>query len=511
MTAETLQGFDPRTGDPYGEPVPPTAPEEVDRLVAASVAAFDWLEQQDLATRGRLLRVLAGALRDAADELVPVAESETALPTARLTGELARTVAQLELMADAVESGDLLDVTIDEPNAEAVPPHGDLRRLLVPLGPVAVFAASNFPFAFSVPGGDTASALAAGCSVVVKAHPSHPGLSVLTARVLRDALAAEGAPEGLLSVVAGNDAGVALVQHPSIKAVGFTGSTHGGRALMEMAAARPEPIPFYGELGSINPVVVTEAAAAARGEEVATGLVGSYLLGSGQFCTKPGIVLVPAGSGLEERIVEAASGAPAPAPLLNERIAASYRSGVEALGSIEGVDVLLQPRGVELRGFAVEAGLVGASVDTFLEHQHVLAEECFGPVTVLVRWRTQEELTRVLDALPGALTGTVQGAVEAEAGDPTASLALAHLQRRCGRVLYNGWPTGVAVTWSQTHGGPWPSTTSALHTSVGVTAVRRFQRPVTFQDTPDSLLPAALRRDNPWGISRRLNGRVTLK
>jgi NADP-dependent aldehyde dehydrogenase len=506
LTASTstanIQGYDPRTGKAVGAPVPPTTAEELDRLVGVAAEAAQWLADLDLTARAGLLRVMAGALRDAGEELVGLADAETALGPARLTGELARTVAQLELLAAAVEGGELLEVCIDEANSEAVPPHGDLRRMLVPLGPVGVFAASNFPFAFSVAGGDTASALAAGCPVVVKVHPSHPGLSMRTADVLLGALRSYGAHPGLLSLVAGTDAGVRLVQHPAIKAVGFTGSASGGAALKKLADERPQPIPFYGELGSINPVVLTEAAVAARGEQIAAGLVGSYMLGSGQFCTKPGLVLLPAGSGFEKLVTDAARRAPAPAPLLNARIRDSYQSGIDKLAEVEGVEVLLEPTGAELDGFAVEAGLVAADAASFLAKQDVVGAECFGPVTVLVPWNDEQELLTLLDNLEGSLTGTLH----AEDDDPQAAAALARLVARCGRVLVNGWPTGVAVTWSQHHGGPWPATSSPLHTSVGVTAVRRFQRPVTFQDVPDALLPAALRRDNPLGIPRRVNG-----
>ena len=282
------QGIDPRTAEPVGDPIPDHTADDVNACVDRAAEVAGWLAATPNSTRAAMLRAVASAIRDNETDLVALADAETALGEQRLVGELARTAAQLDLFAGVIEEGAFCEATIDHANPAAVPPHGDLRRMLVPLGPVAVFAASNFPFAFSVLGGDTASALAAGCPVVVKAHPSHPGLSNRVAKVAREALAQAGAPTDLLQVVHGYEAGRILVTHPAITAVGFTGSVKGGRALFDLASGRDDPIPFYGELGSINPVVITQAALAQRSDQIAAGLVGSFTLGTGQFCTKPG-------------------------------------------------------------------------------------------------------------------------------------------------------------------------------------------------------------------------------
>ncbi|GAA0528727.1 aldehyde dehydrogenase (NADP(+)) [Saccharopolyspora thermophila] len=493
------QAFNPRTGEPVGREVPDSSATEVSAAIARAQDCAQWLADLPHNRRAELLHALATALRDNETSLVELADAETALGDRRLTGELARSAAQLDMFADVLDDGAFCEAVIDHADPQAVPPHTDLRRMLVPLGPVAVFAASNFPFAFSVAGGDTASALAAGCPVVVKAHPSHPNLSVRTAELLSATLEKVGAPSGVLEIVHGHEAGTLLVTDPRITAVGFTGSTRGGRALFDLACSRPDPIPFYGELGSINPVVVTEAALSRRAGEIATGLVGSFTLGAGQFCTKPGAVFVPAGQGFADRVVEAV-GDTEPAPLLNAKIRDGYLAGVTALGSAPGVRTVLAPR--TGTGYSVYPAVFTVDATTFVERIDLLAEECFGPSTVIVEYSSAEELAGALAALPGSLTASLH----AEPVDPPAAELLATLRKKVGRVIFNGWPTGVAVTWSQHHGGPWPSTTVPLHTSVGATAIRRFMRPVTFQDVPDGLLPEALREDNPLGIPRRVDG-----
>ena len=382
----------------------------------------------------------------------------------------------------------------------ATPPRPEIRRLLVPVGPVAVFSASNFPFAFSVAGGDTASALAAGSPVIVKAHSGHPELSRRTAAIVADALEAAGAPAGSLSLVEGREAGNALVQHPVIQAAGFTGSLSGGRALYDLATGRPDPIPFYGELGSVNPVVITPAAAASRGEELAQGLVGSFTLGVGQFCTKPGVVFVPAGAGFES-LVEALVPDTTGGALLTDRITAAFPSGIDALAADPSVEVLA-------RGTAADDGaqpiVLTTDAAAVAERPEVLLEECFGPVSLLVRYSSPEELHAALRAVPGSLTATLHS----EPGDEVDE-SLALLQSRAGRVLFAGWPTGVAVTWSQQHGGPWPATTS-LHTSVGASAIRRFLRPVAYQSAPSALLPEVLRDESLATLPHRRNGVLVL-
>jgi NADP-dependent aldehyde dehydrogenase len=477
-----------------------TSPEDLETIVGRAAAAAPIWARSSAADRAAWLRAAADALEAAADELVPIADRETRLGETRLRGEVGRTSGQLRLFASVVEEGSYLELTVDDADPSATPPRPELRRLLVPVGPVAVFSASNFPFAFSVAGGDTASALAAGSPVIVKAHSGHPELSRRTAAIVADALEAAGAPAGSLSLVEGREAGNALVQHPVIQAAGFTGSLSGGRALYDLATGRPDPIPFYGELGSVNPVVITPAAAASRGGELAQGLVASFSLGFGQFCTKPGVVFVPRGAGFEA-LVEALVPGTAGGPLLTDRITAAFPSGIDALVADPSVEVLA--RGTAAGEAAqpivltTDAAAVAARPDTLLE-------ECFGPVTLLVRYSSEDELHIALRAVPGSLTATLHSEPEDEV---EATLAL--LRARAGRVLFAGWPTGVAVTWSQQHGGPWPATTS-LHTSVGATAIRRFLRPVAYQSAPQALLPEVLRDGSLAHLPHRRNGVLRL-
>ncbi|MGK3954463.1 aldehyde dehydrogenase (NADP(+)) [Microbacterium sp. I2] len=474
-----------------------TTTAELETLAAAAAAAAPIWRGSDAATRASWLRAAADALDAHIDELVVIADEETRLGETRLRGEVGRTTGQLRLFATVVEEGSYLELTVDDADPAATPPRPELRRMLTGVGAVAVFSASNFPFAFSVAGGDTASALAAGNPVIVKAHSGHPRLSERTATIVAEALVAAGAPEGSLALVEGREAGNALVQHPVIQAAGFTGSLGGGRALFDLASGRPDPIPFYGELGSVNPVVITPAAVAARGEALAQGLVGSFTLGVGQFCTKPGVVFVPAGAGFEELVAGFATGATG-GPLLTDRITAAFPEGIEHLEADPSVSVVAH-------GLPAEAGtarpvVLSTDAAAVAARPGTLLEECFGPVTLLVRYSSDEELLTALRAVPGSLTGTLHS----EPGDDVAAV-LAVLERKVGRVLFAGWPTGVAVTWSQHHGGPWPATTS-LHTSVGATAIRRFLRPVTFQDAPESLLPDVLRDASLAALPHRRNG-----
>lgn len=474
-----------------------TTPAELEQTLADAAGAAAPLAASEPAVRAGWIRAVADALDAASEELVPIAQRETSLPEARLKGEVGRSSGQLRMFADALEEGSLLEVIIDTADAGAKPvPRPDLRRVLVPLGPVLVFAASNFPFAFSVCGGDTASALAAGCPVIVKAHPGHPELSVRTAEVMMEALAAAGAPAGTLGLIQGYDVGVTALKDPRITAAGFTGSVPAGKALHEIAVTRPEPIPFYGELGSLNPVFVTQAAVDARGKDIASGYVGSYTLGVGQFCTKPGLLFLPAGHGLQEQLVEATGGV-APATMLNERIADGFSSGLDRLRKVDGVRVWSEGGG---------ATLLQTTVAELLARSDEILEECFGPVSIVVEYASVDELVAGIESFGGNLTATLH----AESSDASlAARLLPLLTARAGRVLWNGWPTGVAVSWAQHHGGPFPSTVGSIHTSVGVTAARRFQRPVAYQDTPDAVLPAVLQDTNPAGISRRVNGTIT--
>jgi len=492
MTGDTTRDM---TGDR-------TSAAALDDVLRAATRAADVAAESDPRTRARWLRAVADALDAAAPALLPLAGRESHLPEARLVGELARTTAQLRLFAAVALEGSCLEVTIDHPDPAGVPPVPDLRRMLVPLGVVAVFAASNFPFAFSVAGGDTASALAVGNAVVVKAHPGHPELSRATAELVTSALDEAGAPPGLFALVEGFETGTALVEHPAARAVGFTGSVPGGRALFDRAARRPDPIPFHGELGSLNPVVVTPGALAARGADLAAGLAASFTLGAGQFCTKPGLVAVPASPEFDAALVAAVPGE------AGEMLTPGIRSGFDAraaqvLGTA-GVRLLTgRPSGETGPGAPpapVGPLVVDADVATVLAAPQALLEEAFGPLTVLVRYADQGELAALLAALPGSLTATVH----AEDDEDVDALVRA-CRAVAGRVLFDGWPTGVAVSWAQHHGGPYPATTSQ-HTSVGATATRRWLRPVAYQDAPQHRLPAPLRDDDAWGVVRRVDG-----
>ncbi|MEV8090823.1 aldehyde dehydrogenase (NADP(+)) [Streptomyces nigra] len=509
MAAAPVWSVDPRTGKQREQVAVEATAREVDEAVRAAHEARGSLA--DRTVRAAFLRTAADRLQTAGEQLVEAADAETALGPVRLTGELARTCYQLRAFADIVDEGAFLDVVINHPDDTATPPVPDLRRYKVPLGVVAVYSASNFPFAFSVAGGDTASALAAGCPVVVKAHPDHPALSELVAHVLRTAAAAHGVPAGVVGLVHGFEAGLELIRHPLVAAAGFTGSVRGGRALFDAAAARPVPIPFHGELGSLNPVLVTEAAAAERGEAIGTGLAGSMTLGVGQFCVKPGLVLVPSGAGgdnLVKSLTDAVSNSEA-GVLLDHRMRDNFLAGVAERTGLPEVESPVTPgAGGE---HTVSAGFLTVAASALAEEgaHDVLLEECFGPVTVVVRYDDEAEATRVLSRLPGNLTATVQLSEEEAAGQGRGADILAELTPLAGRVLVNGWPTGVAVAPAQHHGGPYPATTSTS-TSVGGTAIERWLRPVAYQGAPEALLPPELRDDNPLGLPRRIDGALEI-
>ncbi len=476
-----------------------TAPEELDRLISAAVKADRALVGSSPSDRATWLELVATRLDAAADDLVPLAAQETHLGRDRLQGELKRTTFQLRLFADVLRDGSFLQATID--HADPAWPMGarpDLRRLLRPIGPVAVYAASNFPFAFSVAGGDTASALAAGCPVLLKANPGHPDLSAVTGAHVTDALSEAGAPDGVFAVVSGFETGIAMVQDARIRAASFTGSLRGGRALFDLAVSRPEPIPFYGELGSVNPAFVTPDAGAQRPEDVATGFVGSMSLGNGQFCTKPGLLFVPAGSGLEDRVA-ALVGTGSTAPMLSEHIRSGYSKALAHLAERPGVRVLAGPARPD--GDPAPT-VLATTVPDLLADADAMTEECFGPAGLVVSYGSEDELLAAARVFDGQLTATIHGS----AHEPVVSTLMEVLSERVGRVVWNGWPTGVSVTYAQHHGGPYPATTSVQTTSVGTAAIDRFLRPVTYQDAPDDVLPPALREGNPWHLPRRVDG-----
>ncbi|MDR7183501.1 NADP-dependent aldehyde dehydrogenase [Microbacterium trichothecenolyticum] len=482
--------------------IPATTPEDVSAIVRRAAEAGTAWRRSTIVERVRALGAVADALDAHADELIAEAQRETHLPEPRLRGEVRRTSFQLRLFAEVLEEGTWLDARIDRADGEwpMGAPRPDLRRQLEPIGPVLVFAASNFPFAFSVAGGDTASALAAGNAVVLKAHRGHPQLSARTTTVVQDALAAVGAPSGLFDTVYGTQAGVQALQDPLIQAAAFTGSIAGGRALFDIAASRPQPIPFYGELGSVNPAFVTRSAASERAREIVDGFVASVTGSAGQLCTKPGVLLVPADSGLDALL--AAASLPAPAPLLNDGIAEGFRGAVEATASHDAVQVLAGSTDTD--GDPGPVLLMTTAAALRADHESLISE-MFGPAALVATYDDESEMVAVASMLEGQLTATVVGSE----GDAVAAELVPVLSTKAGRVLWNQWPTGVSVTWAQQHGGPYPATTAVGTTSVGAAAITRFLRPVTYQNMPDALLPPALRASNPLGIPRRIDGVLT--
>ncbi|MFW0795906.1 aldehyde dehydrogenase (NADP(+)) [Gordonia sp. CPCC 205515] len=476
-------------------------------LAAAASAAPDWADRAP-GDRAAILCAVADALEAATDELVAIAERESGLPNARLTGEVKRTSVQLRMFAQELLDGGFLDVVIDPADPDfALGPRPDLRRFQIPLGPVVVFAASNFPFAFSVAGNDTASALAAGCPVIVKAHPGHLETSARTAAIVNRALRESGAPAGTFALISGQDAGVSALGDERIAAAGFTGSVVGGRVLFDVAASRRIPIPFFGELGSVNPAIVTTGALEERAEQIATGFVGSFTLGAGQFCTKPGILLVPEDATFIDSIVEQTQQVPA-ARMLTARIVDGYLDRVAAASAAPKVDVLVKgeamphPSGVA----EVSPTLLQTTAENLVGDAEVLLEETFGPTAVIATYRDTTDVRRVLESIDGSLTVTLHTRTEPTGAERAELQQLVRVAAtRAGRLVFNGWPTGVAVTPAQHHGGPYPATTAIAHTSVGATAIRRFLRPVAFQDAPAGLLPEAIRDDNPLDAPQRIS------
>lgn len=476
---------------------------DLETAMAAAAAVAPALATSAPSARAGWLRAIAARLDGDADALVALAARESHLTEQRLRGELVRTTFQLRLFAQVVEDGGYLEATVDHADPQwGMGPRPELRRVLRPLGPAAVYAASNFPFAFSVAGGDTAAAIAAGAPVVVKAHSAHPELSRAVAAHLHAALAGEGAPRGVFALVEGFEAGRALVLDPRLTVATFTGSLSGGRALFDLAASRPEPIPFYGELGSVNPVFVTEGAASAREQEIATGFAASLTLGVGQFCTKPGVLFVPAGSSLVESVV-AAVRSTSGGPMLSDTIRDGYFAGLAPLAERDDVELLT---GSPVAAEVPTPTLYSTDAATLLAHSEELLEEHFGPAGLIVRYSSEDDLLAAARALPGQLTATVQGVEPFDQDRDAVGPLVEVLASRAGRVLWNGWPTGVSVTFAQQHGGPYPATTAPHFTSVGTASIARFLRPVAYQNTPDALLPPALQEANPWGVPRLVDG-----
>ncbi|MEN5218713.1 aldehyde dehydrogenase (NADP(+)) [Pseudomonas pudica] len=498
-----LQSLDARTGEALPQAFAQATPEEVDAAAQAAEAAFAEYNALAPQRRAQFLDAIADQLDALDDTFVATVCRETALPAGRIQGERARTSNQMRLFATVLRRGDYLGARIDRAQPQRQPlPRPDLRQYRTGVGPVAVFGASNFPLAFSTAGGDTAAALAAGCPVVVKAHSGHMATAERVAEAIERAVVATGMPAGVFNMIYGAGVGEALVRHPAIQAVGFTGSLKGGRALCDLAASRPQPIPVFAEMSSINPVLVLPAALQARGEQVARELAGSVVLGCGQFCTNPGLVIGIAGEAFSTFLT--ALGAhladQAGQTMLNAGTLRSYSQGVQRLLQHPGVRHLA---GAEQAGDQAQAQLFQADVSLLLNGDVLLQEEVFGPATVAVAVADEAELRRVVQALHGQLTATL--IAEPEDFQRFAALVPV-LQRKAGRLLVNGYPTGVEVCDAMVHGGPYPATSDARGTSVGTLAIDRFLRPVCYQDYPDALLPDALKNANPLGLQRLVDG-----
>jgi len=476
---------------------------EVDEAAKAAEAAFQIYRSSSPSDRAEFLDAIAAELDELAEDFIKFVTRETALPPERIQSERARTSNQLRLFAEVLRRGDFLGARIDNALPERKPlPRADIRQVRMGIGPVAVFGASNFPLAFSTAGGDTASALAAGCTVVFKAHGSHMVTAEYVAAAVERAAERTGMPAGVFNMIYGNRVGEDLVKHPAIQAVGFTGSLRGGRALCDMAAARPQPIPVFAEMSSINPVILLPNALKARGATVARELASSVVMGCGQFCTNPGLVI-----GIKSPELDAFIGILAEhidnegaQTMLNAGILQSYENGLRALSTHDGIEKLSCHTQA---GGQAHPHLFKANISLLLQGDHILQEEVFGPTTIIVEAEDSSQLYNALQKLSGQLTATMI----ADEGDVAEFASLVPLlEQKAGRLLLNGYPTGVEVSDAMVHGGPYPATSDARGTSVGTLAIDRFLRPVCYENYPDSLLPDALKRSNPLKISRLVNG-----
>lgn len=515
---EPFHAFDPAAGDELSPPFYSASRAEIGEAAQLAAASFQTYRQLRARERGAFLRRIAENLEGLGEELVERATRETALPAARIRGERARTANQLRFFAEMIDEGSWVDARIDHGDPARKPaPKPDVRSMLEPLGPVAVFGASNFPLAFSVAGGDTASALAAGNPVIALAHYSHPGTAELAGMAIRNAASEQGLPEGVFSLLFdGTQAvGKALVEHPAVKAVGFTGSRAGGTALAKLAASRPEPIPFYAEMGSVNPVFILPSALESRGETLAKDLHASVTLGVGQFCTNPGVVVTMGSSyAFASKLATLMYRTPAQ-PMLNRNIAAAYRNAV--MGRTAYVEVKaarVNPEDppilrIDLHNPAdfcrVYAYLFETDATRFIKHPELQAE-IFGPSALVVQADTRDELLNVARHMEGNLTATIHG-TEQDLREFADLIAI--LETKVGRIIFNGFPTGVEVCNAMVHGGAYPSTSDGRSTSVGGRAILRFTRPVAYQDFPESALPPELRDGNPLGIWRQVDGRIS--
>jgi NADP-dependent aldehyde dehydrogenase len=503
---EIFYGENPATGQKLDPGFYEATEQEINKAIEKASQAFEVYRTVSGKDKATFLETIADEIVALGDELITRCMEETGLPEARLTGERGRTVGQLRLFANLVREGSWVDARIDLADPERKPlPKPDVRSMQRAMGPVGVFGASNFPLAFSVAGGDTVSALAAGCPVVFKAHPAHPGVCELVGLAIQRAVKKSGMPEGTFSMVNGrsNQVGMALVKHPSITAIGFTGSYRGGKALFDEAAKRPIPIPVYAEMGSTNPVFILPEALKERKEKIAQDLAAAVTLGVGQFCTNPGLVFIPDsedGSTFKEALSTRFKGINA-GVMLTAGIQGSFQKGIEKLRTTKGVNVLAKGA-AEGPGSRGAAHLLHASIDSFLK-DHTLEEEVFGPSTLAITAHTKAELLQAAKNLSGHLTATLHG-TEKDLKENADLIAI--LEQKVGRLIINGYPTGVEVCHAMVHGGPFPATTDSRSTSVGTGAIARFTRPVCYQNFPTSLLPGELQDGNPLGIWRLVNG-----
>ncbi len=502
----TFQAINPTTNEKLDITFTEATKDEVSAAVEKAEAAFLRYRTKSVEARAQFLEAIADEILALGDTLIDRCMAETALPKGRLTGERGRTMGQLKLFASVVREGSWIDARIDHADPDRQPaPKPDVRQMQLPLGPVGIFGASNFPLAFSVAGGDTASALAAGCPVVVKAHPLHPGTSELIGRAILAAAKKTGMPEGVFSLVQGTsvDVGMAIVVHPKITAIGFTGSYRGGKSIFDAANQRSVPIPVFAEMGSSNPVFILPGAMRSQGEQIASGLAGSLTLGVGQFCTNPGLVIANKSDDAKEFLqtlgqnVKSAN----PGTMLGSGIKSNYLSGVTRLGQVQGVELVAsseEPAGAN----AAQAQVFTTAADNFIANP-ALAEEVFGPSTLNVATNGKAEMLQLAEALEGHLTATIHGS-EADLAEYADLIHI--LERKVGRIIFNGYPTGVEVCHAMVHGGPFPATTAPQTTSVGTMAIKRFARPVCYQDFPQEALPLALQDNNPLKIWRLVDG-----
>jgi alpha-ketoglutaric semialdehyde dehydrogenase len=504
---EPMYASNPTTGQRLQPAFISATPEEVDLSARLAAEAFGVYRRVSGRDRGAFLRTIAAKIESIAEDVIERAGQETALPRARLQAETARTCGQLRLFAQVAEEGSWVNARVDRADLNRQPaPKPDIRSMLRPLGPVVVFGASNFPLAFSVAGGDTASALAGGNPVIVKAHAAHPGTSELVGRAVQESVRECGLPEGVFSLLfgSGSRVGTALMKHPLVKAGGFTGSRTAGRILMDVAAARPEPIPFYAEMSSTNPVFILPHALRERAGDIASGLHTSFTLGAGQFCTKPGMVFLPQGSDaaafagkLRQSVSESA-----PFHLLTQTIHSSYDSAIAQRKTEAAVKLIAEgPQAAADAGFAVSSALFETDATAFLGSD--LEAEIFGPTTLLVQHSDRDQVLAIARSLEGHLTATIHG-TEQDLQEFADLIAI--LETKVGRLVFNGFPTGVEVTHAMVHGGPYPSTSDGRSTSVGSQAIFRFTRLVCYQGFPDSALPDELKDANPLGIWRMIDG-----